>query len=447
MMFGHGMTFNHKGIPTTRPTSAKIQDQLLQNKRKPVGTTYDTTYANWGWFDYMDFNYSSATGVIYYFDVYPDSNLIDPVAVSSTSDGNIWCHGMGMSFDPTDGGYYTGASTLGTPVGSGDAFTIDSFQMVDKYIMNNTSLGGLSDSLIIDFIVSDPSMNGAYDLHYSPASVGAYTVIAADDTPREFVADYMPNNWTVSPPFSNDCWDSISTPVMERFAIPLTAAIAGDTGTNGDHITDFALTQYGGHNLYVAAGQKVMVYAHFKSAVAYANGTSCAAANYYHIMAGDPTGIIPQQTTGSYNTGLISQQQNAYGFPTYGGHNLLFSPADFYSATQPGPFGFEVPYMMFYLGYPGTITTGVSNIINAESVKASPNPTSNVVNISFSLTTNADVTATLTNMTGQVVATQTVANATKGTVQFSTAALPSGVYFYTLNANGQHTTGKIAVAH
>ena len=327
-----------------------------RHNRVTAGFT-DTNYVNSAWFDYFDFNYSTVTGTQYAWDVYPDSNLIDPALVTSTSTGHIPSHGLGMSLDPTDGGFYTGATTISTPVSNADAYIIDSFTMLDKYVMNNTSLGGLSDTLIIDFIVSSPSGSGDYLIAYSPASVGAYTVIAADDTPREFVTKYMPDNWTVSPTFANDCWDSISVPQMQRYSIPLTAAWAADTNASGYHITSFGLSQYGGSPLSVPAGQKVEVYAHFKSAVAYPLGTSTTVSNYYKILAGDPTGIIPQQTTGSYQCGLISQQQNDFGYPTFGGHNLLFSNTGLYNLTATGPFGLEVPCFSFHINYDLVIGT------------------------------------------------------------------------------------------
>ncbi len=81
------------------------------------------------------------------------------------------------------------------------------------------------------------------------------------------------------------------------------------------------------------------------------------------------------------------------------------------------------------------------------SVNAFPNPANNQLNIPFSLGGSTDVTVTLTNMIGQVVATQSMTNVSEGTAVFNTVSLPQGVYTYTLNASGGRTTGSVVIAH
>ncbi|PQJ09789.1 hypothetical protein CJD36_017845 [Flavipsychrobacter stenotrophus] len=78
---------------------------------------------------------------------------------------------------------------------------------------------------------------------------------------------------------------------------------------------------------------------------------------------------------------------------------------------------------------------------------AMPNPASTEVKIGFTLSTPSAVTVELTNTVGQVVATQNVANTTNGAATFNTSNLAAGVYFYTVIANGERTTGRVAIAH
>jgi len=81
------------------------------------------------------------------------------------------------------------------------------------------------------------------------------------------------------------------------------------------------------------------------------------------------------------------------------------------------------------------------------SVNVYPNPADGKVAVSFHLKNSAAVNVSLTNAMGQVVATEKVGAAFNGTAVFNTASLPSGVYFYTVEANGQRETGRVAVTH
>ncbi len=57
------------------------------------------------------------------------------------------------------------------------------------------------------------------------------------------------------------------------------------------------------------------------------------------------------------------------------------------------------------------------------------------------------MTITINNTLGQALTTQSFKNVSSGKAVFSTSSLSDGVYFYTVKANGQQTTGRIVVAH
>jgi hypothetical protein len=82
-------------------------------------------------------------------------------------------------------------------------------------------------------------------------------------------------------------------------------------------------------------------------------------------------------------------------------------------------------------------------------VKAFPNPANAELNIPFTVKGNSTVAVSITNMVGQVIATQTIeANAGQtATATFNTSNLASGVYMYTLKADGQQVTNRFSVAH
>ena len=469
-------------IPITTPGTFKAGHQLDHSPKSTTTgrghsgartTASDTTW-NGDWFDYWAQNVSSsATGNAYYFNVYPDSNLYDPTSVSATDDGYMFCHGLGMSFDPTDDHYFLNAFTApitDTPAiiqttAFSTPYTIDTFLILGRYIRNNPSTS-VVDTLVIDLVSTYGSSidSGAYKLRYNGSQnyyTWGLTENMSDTMPRVAVADVMPNTFAT---FPNDCWDSILTNKV-RITIPLTNLTPADTtpGTGGDNDFQIPLadpTYCSGGVLNVRGGDKVVAYAHFKSGVAYPLGTNITAANYYHLYAGDPQGAStwPQQTPpnsatgyqGSYQSGLIVQNQNGYGFPTFGGHNLPFSPYDFVNpagTTAPTPFGFEVPFMAFHLKWVQSISLAVKNVETIKSVTASPNPANDVVSIAFNLANATDVSVTLTNMLGQTVATEIRNNTVNGKVEFNTSSLADGVYIYSFNANGERSTGRVVVAH
>ncbi len=91
----------------------------------------------------------------------------------------------------------------------------------------------------------------------------------------------------------------------------------------------------------------------------------------------------------------------------------------------------------------------VNSVVTAD-INAYPNPANTDVTVTFLLDQNASANVFITNSVGQVVATQQVNNAIanqESKVTFSTANLAAGVYFYTVEANGQRTTSRFAVSH
>lgn len=93
---------------------------------------------------------------------------------------------------------------------------------------------------------------------------------------------------------------------------------------------------------------------------------------------------------------------------------------------------------------PGGSVKAVSNITK---VDAYPNPSTSELHIPFLLSNSANVTVTLSNTLGQVVASQDMGKVANGQAVFNTNSLASGIYTYTVIADGQRTTGRVAVAH
>ena len=391
------------------------------------------------WFDYWDEN-ATMTSAGYYFNVAADSNIVD-------AGNNIFTHGLGMSFDPTDYRYYNYGSlgatgtdaTTGDNLGindplitNSDAYVCDSFFVLGTYIRNDNTV---TDSLIIELFVTDTSStDGSFLLHFNASADGS--LFSSDSAPR--FADV----WYDNP--NNDTWAGITLAQKQRYAIALNAAYIADTDVNGANLNLIALST----PFNVPAGQKIVSFVHFKGATTYPLGTASSAANYYHLFAGDPDGAgtppmqNPVGTNGSYQCGLAATNQNRFSDTAFAfdGHNMLIPSVAYASAT-----GFDVPQCAFHLTY--SSTTGVTNVKTVTTSRAYPNPATSELAIAFGTSVAANVTVTLSNTLGQVVRTQTLTNTVNGNVTFNVANLADGVYFYTINANGERTTNRVVVAH
>jgi Secretion system C-terminal sorting domain len=133
------------------------------------------------------------------------------------------------------------------------------------------------------------------------------------------------------------------------------------------------------------------------------------------------------------------------------GWDTVYVPMWAWSSSG-GASGLQYPFINWHVTCPtcALITNaylGVNNTAAISSINAVPNPANNQASIVFTLAQASDVSVSLTNVVGQVVATQEIANTSNGRATFNTTNLPSGVYVYTISANGEKATGRIVVAH
>ncbi|RYE14689.1 MAG: T9SS type A sorting domain-containing protein, partial [Sphingobacteriales bacterium] len=157
-------------------------------------------------------------------------------------------------------------------------------------------------------------------------------------------------------------------------------------------------------------------------------------------------------------------EQNSGGYPTYtsGNWNMghlkfpavdegtswdsMYVPAVAYTA----PLTQEFPYMDFKISCAACdLTTAVGNVPTTISHvgNAFPNPATGEVAIPFTLKEAATVNVSMTNAMGQVVKSLNLGKVTSGKAIFNVSDLSSGVYFYTVEANGQRVTNRMVVAH
>lgn len=89
----------------------------------------------------------------------------------------------------------------------------------------------------------------------------------------------------------------------------------------------------------------------------------------------------------------------------------------------------------------------VSDLRNNDNAIAYPNPANNQLTISFSLSIADDVTITLTNILGQVVAQRYIINEKDHKEVLNTTLLPDGMYIYNVATKNESYTGHISVLH
>ena len=340
---------------------------------------------------------------------------------------------------------------------TGDAYNIDSVTLFGVYYFNKLKTS-VVDTLRCVFVTGNGSASS--DI-FSGLSVGS--------------GHYSGNA------FLDMIWDSVTNTVSSRTYITtykkdiiLNSATWADTNKNG--VWSMTVHPNGTTGISVSAGGLC--------------GMSIT------FISGDPatrTGILSTPTPGDtlidtwlgsgknkYNVWrpLVAYYANAdtavwapYQCPTWepyiADQNLGYwkklpnTPANWDSVFSPtwaqnngsSPSVLQYPYINWYISCStcGIIPNPIGDAANMTTfqngVNAIPNPANKELNISFSLTHPSDVSVTLSNILGQVVANQKLNNIANGNAVFNTSALPAGVYVYTLEANGERTMGRVAIAH
>ena len=95
-------------------------------------------------------------------------------------------------------------------------------------------------------------------------------------------------------------------------------------------------------------------------------------------------------------------------------------------------------------------TIGIDKPMPTNKVELSfayPNPTSGLTAFNFTLSETANVTYSLSNVIGQKVEVQNFGKVSSGShnIKFNTANLNAGIYFYTLEVDGEKFTRKLIV--
>ncbi|MBS1616667.1 MAG: T9SS type A sorting domain-containing protein [Bacteroidetes bacterium] len=162
-------------------------------------------------------------------------------------------------------------------------------------------------------------------------------------------------------------------------------------------------------------------------------------------LASGTTPGFPTYIPGNYNNGMFTQ------FPV---SDSLYYPNWAWSGGT-GASSYQFPYVDWRISCPtcaaiGDVNPGaVANISQTANIGLPyPNPANNQVSLPVDMKEAAIVTAKLSNMMGQVLATQNLgklAAQQHANIRFSTENLADGIYLITVEANGNQVTKRVSV--
>ena len=438
-------------------SNAEMRD-LINHEQSNKSGAAKTTAGGGRWYNYADWlsrdaDFNLSLG-------FPNDSLVvtapymwnndksqDIYAGTPPLDTNMFTS-LGVVLAPQWIGYNNGKyyATGTMAIGPGDAYVVDSIAINGFYGTNPARIAaGVKDTLRIVVVhgqLGPKASNDIYSLTLSTAHYGSITMADA-------FYDSL-NNRGVSKYGSTE----LLTVVMNK----------ADTLPNGQYYKVIPLAStatYGGTGVVnCAANDFVGVTVSFKSGDAtFVNydtvfrGSPFVPAYKYNmfrpfVSAISTAGTIgwPYYSSANYNIGLFKVLPD-----TAQGWGKEYIPTFAWGVTSPA--SYQSPFIPVHLtcaSCAGTITDAYlssNNVTTFNKVTASPNPAKNELSISYTLSNVSDVNVTLTNMLGQVVASSKVNGASSGKVSFNTELVPAGVYVYTLEANGERSTGRVAVAH
>ncbi len=361
----------------------------------------------------------------------------------STGLDTIQLVSMAVVFDPSTDRFNNPTYYLGEmKISNTDAYTAKGVKVFGYYSYNHTNTT-VVDTLILSLLTGKGGSPSTDDIFISGTISGGHYG-SLDVLTMRYDSTSLNYARTGSIPFG--------TPSDKVVKIPLTAADSGDYSRSID-----LAAALGGGGLNVAAGNFIGMSISFKSGYSsipdYSTLLNSDGTYNYNVFrplvvfASDASGN-PQwapYTSADSNTGYFKTLPHDAN-----GWRITYVPQWAWSGSGGGASAFQIPYVEWNLNCPTCLNVGpvsVNEVKPVSEVNVYPNPANNEVKINFKGSAVANTTITLTNMLGQVVAEANMGNVASGTANFNTANLATGVYTYTISANGQRTTGRISVAH
>lgn len=416
------------------------------NKRSTVPGMAHKTTADPRWYSYssyLDVHETFLGGTVAYSLPYlwGNNSVLHTFSGPTYDTANLVSYGIvldpayGSTFNGfNDPEYYTGLMKI-TPT---NAFTVDSIEFTGAYIVNPAqttidtlrvsfvygSGAGGSDIYSDNFTITGAPMT-AYGASGSNLENQRMNFNASRLTPTGttlITRDILLNNSTTPPSWAADTVNGV---YVGKVAIGASVPANNMIGATISFISGATVPLYDTVFLGSPAVPPVK-YNMFRAGVVH-KGAAGAATFPTYLAADRNNGVFVDQLTTTFYV--------PHWFWSSGASAATVQYPDIYFKISCAACGVVVP------------DTKVGSVTTVTKVAAFPNPANDVVSVPFTLTKEANVTVTLSNVLGQVIATQNMGNTAKGTATFNTSSFAPGIYSYTVNADGQKTTGRVVLAH
>lgn len=368
---------------------------------------------------------------------------------------------LGLGFDPMYYSWDTFLSSSLPGVSPLDAYTIDSVQVPGWYthLFNTPAKLSVVDTLIFSFVQipvgSGMASTSVYSSYYGVSSINYMDLYR--DTVNNVAAGFgsfaAPTVYKFLLSIVDSNTDCYKNPNFPRPGHAPADPVIAYSVTPGN-VVAMTVTYKSGDTSYHPTGGGP------GDTVRYSNGTSVTGYKYDTwkaqvcaavIATGSQTAIWPPYDPTNLTSGYFEFAGNGWGAPINKYYPNWVVTSD--TPSIPSPSNAQYPHISYHITCPTCtiigppIYLGVADNIISTKITASPNPANDELNISFTLSQNTNISVTLTNMLGQVVASQKINNANNGKATFNTSSLPDGIYIYTFEASGERKTGRIVVAH
>lgn len=231
--------------------------------------------------------------------------------------------------------------------------------------------------------------------------------------------------------------------------VPLTAADGDTPLSNGSYTTRSFRYAVPGGGLTIPAGNMFAFTVTFKSGDVWQRNVDSV--NMFHRFMPVSASVSPNSAMPFYRELQVGGQalnDRSMSGLMFSWDSSSYDPSVFIEIFN------EVSYNYEFHDFAAHVTCADCDYVSVDDIatevfskNAYPNPASTVVNIPFVLNRVNDATVSLTNSVGQVVRSQSFSQVQRGEAQFNTANLSDGLYFYTIEVNGQRETGRVAIVH
>ncbi len=420
------VVFNHReNLPAYTPAR-------MAPKPKPyAGALAKTTFTNSAWFSFSDAGAGSSNSLALY-PIYNDSTL--QVHPTTGSPFNWYVQGLGTSFDPTSPMFSLTYFINSSPIYPMPTFLVDK---TIKYTVDSISILGYYDRKPYNNYVD------TLNIYVAVAPIGGAVGVApfSGTDANLGIPDNILHFMTLSYDSSSNSILPSKVPTIIKIQKILDTTAYADSVGQSTHFFTFPIS------LTVPANGKIACYQQYISGHKYAVNSNIDSVNTWQVLCYEHNGqgTFPSQFQTDYNSGLIMTAASRYDVDTQAltnaGNQYIYSTYVYGAAA-----GFDDPFFGFHVNCTTCNTNGVANVSTIASSSAYPNPASSEVYIPFTLSHSANVNVTVANTLGQVKNTQSFSNVTSGKAAFNTSSFAAGVYFYTVEANGERTTGRFVVA-